>query len=261
MAEARRRGAWGRRLTLLGAVLSFGAVAIALVAAFGSGQEWWHFRLGLQTLRYCFYAAIAGGLMAIVAMIVRRRGGAGIGLINIAALVVALAFGFYLYSLYRTATTVPPIHDVATNLDDLPEFRRLPVREDNLKSLEKAGRPDLEPLAPRERWLKLHREAYSDLATLRVPWPVAQTVQRAEQLARDRGWEVAAADPAGGHVEAVATTRFFRFKDNVVLRVRPAPDGRGSLVDMRSISRVGGSDVGANAARIRSFLADLQSAG
>lgn len=261
MAGRRGSGAWGRRLTLLAALLSFGAVVAALVAAFGSGQEWWHFRVGLQTLRYCFYAAVAGGVAALLAMIARRRTRAGIGISNVLALLASLAFGFYLYGLYRTATTVPAIHDVATNLDDLPEFRRLPVREDNVKSLEKTARPDLEPLAPRDRWLKLHREAYSDLRTLRVPWSVAETAQRAERLARDRGWDVAAADPNAGHLEAVATTRFFRFKDNVVVRVRPAPGGGGSLVDMRSMSRVGGSDVGANAARIRSFLADLQAGG
>ncbi|HEV2866129.1 MAG TPA: DUF1499 domain-containing protein, partial [Allosphingosinicella sp.] len=51
---------------------------------------------------------------------------------------------------------------------------------------------------------------------------------------------------------------FFRFRDNVVVRVRPDSDGSGSVVDMRSISRVGVSDVGVNARRVRAFLADLQ---
>ena len=58
-------------------------------------------------------------------------------------------------------------------------------------------------------------------------------------------------------LEATATSFFFRFKDDVVVRVRPAPGG-GSLVDMRSISRVGGSDVGMNAKRVRAFLGDLR---
>jgi hypothetical protein len=261
MADAGGRGSWGGRLTVLAALLSVGAVLTALVAAYGSGNEWWHFRVGLQTLRYCFYAAIAGGLLALVAMFVRRRGGQGVGVLNLLALGVALAFGYYLYSQYRTATTVPAIHDISTDLADLPAFRRLPVRADNLENVPTKGRAELERLSPEERWKALHREAYSDIRTLQVPWPVADTMRRAEQLARDRGWEVAAVDPAAGTLEAVATTRFFRFKDNVVVRVRPAPGGGGSLVDMRSISRVGGSDVGANAARIRSFLADLRAAG
>jgi len=86
-------------------------------------------------------------------------------------------------------------------------------------------------------------------------------VRRAEALARDRGWVVANVDARAGIVEATATTLFFRFKDDVVVRVRPDPARPGgSVVDMRSISRVGGSDVGVNAARIRAFLADLAKA-
>ena len=103
------------------------------------------------------------------------------------------------------------------------------------------------------------REGYPDLTTIRVPWTVAETVQRAAQLARERGWELVTVDTGQGVVEAVDTSRFFRFKDNVVVRVRPVTGGgAGSMVDMRSISRVGVSDVGVNARRIRSFLEDLQ---
>ena len=88
-----------------------------------------------------------------------------------------------------------------------------------------------------------------------------QPTKRAEALARKRGWDVARIDARAGIVEATATTFFFRFKDDVVVRVRPDP-GRagGSIVDMRSISRVGGSDIGVNAQRIRAFLADLSAA-
>lgn len=258
MAEALKWRSWGRRLTLLAALLSFGAVAAALLAAFGSGQEWWHFRIGLRALRYCFYAAAAGGLLALVAMVLRRRGGGRIGWLNLLAFLAALAFGLYLYSLYRTATSVPPIHDVTTNLEDYPRFYRLRVRDDNFESVPANGRPELERLSPRERWLAHHRSAYSDLTTLRVQWPVSETVRRAERLARERGWEIVTVDTGQGILEAVATSRFFRFKDNVIVRVRPLSEGGGAMVDMRSISRVGVSDVGANARRIRDFLQDLR---
>ena len=72
---------------------------------------------------------------------------------------------------------------------------------------------------------------------------------------------MARVDPQAGTLEATAETLFFRFKDDVVVRVRPDPArAGGSIVDMRSISRVGGSDIGVNAKRIRAFLADLQKA-
>jgi uncharacterized protein (DUF1499 family) len=112
-------------------------------------------------------------------------------------------------------------------------------------------------MAPDARWKAIHAEAYGDLRPVTIQASVADTVRKAEALARERGWEVARADPAAGIVEATDTSLFFRFKDDVAVRVRPAPGG-GSRVDMRSISRVGGSDVGVNAKRVRAFLSDLQ---
>ncbi len=262
MAEARKWRLWGGRLTALAALLGFGAVLAALIAAIGSGQDWWHFRSGFLVLRYAFFVAGAGALLARVAMFVRRRGGGSVGPVSLLALLVAAGFMLYVYSLYRSVQSVPPIHDVTTNLDDYPRFYRLRVRDDNLKTVPVPGRPELEGLPPRERWRALHRDAYGDLETIRVPCPVAQTVQHAERLARDRGWEIVTVDTRQGILEAVDTSRFFRFKDNVVVRVRPITGGgQGSMVDMRSISRVGVSDVGANARRIRSFLEDLRRAG
>jgi len=66
------------------------------------------------------------------------------------------------------------------------------------------------------------------------------------------GWEIVASDASAGRIEATATTAWFGFKDDVVVRVRP--EAAGSRIDVRSVSRVGRSDVGANAARIRAFL-------
>jgi uncharacterized protein (DUF1499 family) len=114
---------------------------------------------------------------------------------------------------------------------------------------------------PESRWKAIHREAYDDLKTVRVPESVPDVIRKAERLARERGWDVAKVDTAAGILEATDTSTFFRFKDDVVVRARPYPEVKGgSYVDMRSISRVGGSDVGVNAKRVRSFLEDLQSA-
>ena len=257
MARAGEKRVWAGRLTALAALLAFGSVLLALVLALGAGQGWWHFRVGLMPLRYIFYAAAAGGVVALIALFLGRKSGRLISA-NLLALIAAVGFLLYLGSFARTAAAVPPIHDITTNLADMPEFSRLRVREDNYKSVEKTSRADLQPLPPLERWRRLHAEAYGDLRTVRVPWSVAETVQRAERLARNKGWEIARADPAAGALEATDTTFFFRFKDDVVLRARPAPGGTGTDIDMRSLSRVGASDVGKNAERIREFLADLQ---
>jgi uncharacterized protein (DUF1499 family) len=246
-------------LTRIAVVLSLGAVVFSLIAAFGSGQELWHFSGAFGVLRYSFYAAIAAALLGIVAAILARRSGErGLLAANIVAILVALGFIIYLGLQVSTARSVPAIHDVTTNLDDMPEFTRLQVRTDNLEKVPAMGKPELAALEPEARWKAIHREAYDDLEPLQVPWDVAETIRRAEALARKRGWEVAKVDTAAGILEATATTFFFRFKDDVAVRARPHPQGQGSVVDMRSISRVGGSDVGVNAKRIRSFLEDLK---
>lgn len=259
-AHATRRHGY-QRLSGVAALLAIGGLLAALIAGVGSGAGAWPFGTGFTVLRYAFFAAVAGGVLALLAMILSQRRRNGFGWLNVVSLIAALLFSGFLLNQIRTARAVPAIHDVATNLQDLPAFGMLKVRADNLEKVPDDGKAQLAAMNPEDRWKTLHREAYGDLATLRLPTGVARTVVRAEALARKRGWDIARVDRAAGIVEATATTLFFRFKDDVVVRVRPDPARPGgSLVDMRSISRVGGSDVGVNARRIRSFLNDLASA-
>jgi uncharacterized protein (DUF1499 family) len=259
MTDETRRPVWGRRLSLAALALSLGGVGAALVAALGTGAGAWTHGAGLGVLRYALLAAVAGGLLSIVAWFVARRTQARTGWLNALALLTAAAFAIYLGNMIVTARSVPAIHDAATNLDDLPQFSRLTLRADYLAKVPDEGKAELAALSPEERWKALHRRAYPDLRPLRLAAPPERVLKQAEQLARDRGWNVAAVDPTGGTLEATATTLFFRFKDDVVVRVRPDPASPGgSIVDMRSISRVGLSDLGVNARRVRAFLSDLE---
>jgi hypothetical protein len=245
---------WTRLVTRAAVLLGIGAVAAAGVAAIGSAMGLWSFRAGLTSLRYLFFAAAAGALFGLIGLVMARRR-AKLMLANLLALVVALGFVLYLGNLVRIAKSVPAIHDVATDLADVPQFTRLKVRSDNLETIPDEGKPELKALPPEERWKAVHRAHYGDIRTVRLPMAPDQAARRAAALARERGWQVVLA--GADRVEATDTSTFFRFKDDVVVRVRPAPGG-GSLVDMRSISRVGVSDVGMNAKRVRAFLADLQ---
>ena len=257
MTDTTARGNWGRRLSWAALALSVGGLAAALIAAVGSGGGAWSFMTGFGILRYAFFAAIAGGLLAIIAFFMARRGGLHTGRLNLLALLIAVAFGGYLMSQIATARQVPAIHDATTDLVDVPQFAALTVRADNLENIPDDGTA----LDPESRWKAIHRKSYGDLRALRLPLTVVEATTRAEALAKARGWQIARADRQAGIVEATATTMFFRFKDDVVIRIRPDPTRPGgSIVDMRSISRVGQSDIGVNAQRIRSFLADLQAA-
>ena len=109
------------------------------------------------------------------------------------------------------------------------------------------------PRAPRRQSSK--SAAIPDFKPLDLPLPPADAFARALDAAKGMGWEIAATDAAAGRIEATATTPWFGFRDDVVIRVTPAPPG--SRIDVRSVSRVGRSDLGTNAKRIRTFLDKL----
>lgn len=146
----------------------------------------------------------------------------------------------------------PPIHDITTDTADPPLFvSALPLRAAaSAVNPPEYGGADV--AAQQQR-------AFPDVQPLVVALPPQQTFDRAMSQVREFGWEVSGSAPAEGRIEAVDTTFFFGFKDDVVIRVRPT-DG-GTRVDVRSKSRVGVGDLGANAARIRRLLAALRSGG
>lgn len=143
----------------------------------------------------------------------------------------------------HAALTHPLINDITTDSDDPPVF---------------AAMPRIAPY-PGASFAQRQREAYPDLAPLRLSEPPGEVHARALALMRARGWTVEANDPASLHIEAIARSRIFRFTDEIVLRL--APEGDGTRVDMRSRSRVGRGDLGVNAARIRAFFGDLAAGG
>lgn len=253
--NAARPKDWGGRAVL---ALGLGAIIIALIGALGSGWGFWHFSVGFQLLMIAFGA----GVLAVLAGLFlgwwsRRKGRQAARPLRWAGMVLGGAFALWLLSFAYTARTVPAIHDISTDLADPPQFRTLAVRADNLDQIPGEDDPEMRGMNPQQRWAALHQRAYGDIRSVRIAMPVAETIAKAERLAQVRGWDIAVADPVEGRLEATDTTRFFRFKDDVVIRVRPTEDGTGSIVDMRSISRVGISDLGVNAKRVRGFLADL----
>jgi len=96
------------------------------------------------------------------------------------------------------------------------------------------------------------KKAYPQIAPLDVALPPPRAFERALAVARDMGWTIVSSESSEGRIEATATTPFFGFRDDVVVRVSPA--AKGSRIDVRSVSRIGRSDLGANARRVESYL-------
>lgn len=141
------------------------------------------------------------------------------------------------------------IHDVTTNIDNPPEFVALvQIRADD-----EARNP---PEYAGEETALIQQEVYPDLVTLEFQATPDAVFGAVSEVVRELGWEVAAEVQATGRIEATDVTTWFRFRDDVVIRIEPA--NGGSRVDIRSKSRVGRGDMGTNALRIREFRSLLQ---
>jgi hypothetical protein len=233
------------RLVLSVAVI--GALLL-LVAGPGARLELWDFRTGFTLMRWAVYIGLASAALALGLLLVPRTRRLGAGSLLLALLLALVTAAIPLYA-RSVARSVPPIHDISTDTDRPPAFVAvLPLRADAPNSAEHAG----------EELARTQRAAYPDIVTHRMTVPANEAFARAEQAARGMGWDIVAVDAATGRIEATDTTLFFGFKDDVVIRVESDSAG-GSRVDVRSVSRVGASDVGKNAGRIRAYLRRLGS--
>ena len=254
-AELPKQSDWSGKSVLW---LGLASPAVALVGALGAAWGFWEFGKG-------FLGLAAALVLAVLAVAT----GFGIGARNRKKGIVApklrrwvgMAFGIgmigWLASIAIPAFTVPAIHDISTDLADPPQFQMLALRKDNWDAIPGSDDANMKGMSPQQRWEVIHRGEYGDIRTVRINQPVVDVISKADRLAKVRGWDVALSDSVEGRLEATASSTFFRFKDDVVLRVKPTEDGTGSVVDMRSVSRLGVSDIGVNAKRVRAFLADL----
>jgi uncharacterized protein (DUF1499 family) len=250
-AAPRTQEGWRRVTAALGAA----GLALAIVAAMGllvSGpghrSGWWSFGTGFGIMRWAAYGGIAAAAVSAAALILAPLRGHRRGMLRaLAGLVIGLiTVGVPAYYLQK-ARSVPPIHDITTDTEDPPAFQTiLPLRAQAPNPATYGG-----PAVAAQQ-----REHYPDIAPADYPVGTEAAFQAALAAARDLGWTVVAMDEVGGQIEATDRTFWFGFADDVVIRIRPT--ATGSRIDVRSVSRVGVSDVGANAARIRTFLAQLE---
>jgi len=153
-----------------------------------------------------------------------------------------------LVSIVGNRGDVPPIHDITTDVADPPVFEQaLALRGEGTNPIDLDADDINQQLA-----------AYPEVKTLRTELSIESAFALSEELVNKMGWEVTRSDLNAGVIEAVDTTRVMGFKDDIVIRLRT--DADGTLVDLRSVSRVGISDLGANAARIQDFLERFRTA-
>jgi uncharacterized protein (DUF1499 family) len=202
-------------------------------------------------LRFTPIAAIAIVLIALAGFAEARVLGDGtgslkaVGAIIIAGIVIAMPLNQRM-----KATGVPPIHDITTDTQDPPAFVDvIPLRKDapNPADYEKDGGA---------KTAGMQAAAYPDIKPLDLSVRPDQAFDKALGVAKSMGWDIVAESKSDGRIEATATTFWFGFKDDIVIRIREAQGG--SRLDVRSESRIGLSDIGVNAKRVRAFLAAMK---
>ena len=231
----------------LALVAALAAMAMVLTCGPGTRMDAWSWQIGLGMLKWAFYVGAAAAVVSLVLVVLlafpKFRAHPWVPVASLVIALVAIAPPLMLLSV---AKSVPRIHDITTDTANPPAFvGLLEVRRKAPNGFAYGG----EAIAAEQR------KGYPDLKPLVLKAPPRDVMQRAIDAARALGWEVVSSDAEAGRIEATDTTTWFGFKDDVVIRVQPDPEG--SRVDVRSVSRVGLSDLGANAKRIREFLARL----
>jgi hypothetical protein len=226
-------------MTITGAILAALAAAALLLSGPGTRWGWWDFKIGLLLFAVAFIAGLLALLISGIAWM-RTRMNPMAAIATVAgALIVILPL-----TQVAGARGKPRIHDISTDLADPPRFSAvLPLRADT---------PNGAPDRIDEATARAQRAGYPDLSTLDLPVPSDVAFAKAVEAAKTMEWEIVSLRPADGIIEATATTAWFGFHDDIVVRIRPA--GSHSRLDIRSTSRVGRGDAGKNADRIRRYL-------
>ena len=194
--------------------------------------------------KFGVFAGIAT-LILLVLQILFTRKTVTLGSTIMALLLSTIAIAIPL-SMLNKGKSVPPIHDISTDLVNPPEFVAIaPLRADAPNPVEYAG----VEVATQQR------AAYPELQTLNYTQSKSELVEATKQVINNLGWQLVNIDADQGIVEATDRTMWFGFKDDVIVRI--TDNGSKRLVDIRSKSRVGGSDLGKNAERIHKLIEEL----
>lgn len=219
----------------------------ALIAGPGYRMDWWGLGEGIRVIAWSGIAAGSGVVLALLcAVFAYRKHGLAMAFRFLAGAFIccltAAPAAFY----GAKANNLPRIHDISTDLESPPEFVAMLALRKDAKNPARYD-PKVAPL---------QRAGYPDISSIHLQKSPVAAFRLVNQVAQAMKWDIVATDPNTLRIEATATTLLFGFKDDVVIRV--SPDGANSTVDIRSLSRIGVSDIGTNAGRIRDFRKRLE---
>ena len=220
----------------LAVVMGAASLVLFAVAVYEYRAGGWPWPQALDLSTYGVWAGMAGLFAGVLGLMARRGGGLGVILLGIALSLPMSALGVWFDV---SARLTPPINDISTDTADPPVFWF-------------TATPSEYPPANAAP----QRATYPDVQPLALSVPLDAGFDAALGLIKTRGWQILSADRTEAQIEAIATSPVFGFQDEVAIRLT-AKDGQ-TRIDMRSRSRLGLVDRGANARRIIAFLSELE---
>ena len=231
------------------AVLAIGLMVLVLpfVGAMGYRVEIWDHNMGMAMVIAGIFLSVVGllgGIIGLICLLVGRQ----MDFISFFLIGVALSIGWasYIYVKYAEVQDLPLTNDVSTDVWDPPKFIAIVGEREMMEGIS----------AYTDQKRELQQEGYPDLTTLYVPLSIEDSFYLASKIIKRFEWELVSSDPEAGILEATDTTFWFGFKDDIVIRIRAS--NTGSLIDVRSASRKGVSDLGVNAQRVQKFLTEFE---
>ena len=241
-----------RCMPLAAFLLAIAAVVLLGLVPLGWRAGWWHFRYSLLTLLpWAAYVGIAAVAVSVLALLLGRSRIRGRGMtLAVIALIIGAVVAYVPWHYDQIRQSVPPIHDITTDPANPPAFVAVVAARD-AEGVNPAAYEGAKVAEQQKR-------AYPDIAPLILGLPPDRAFRRALDTAQAMRWTIVEADPAAGRIEASDRSRWMGFTDDIVIRIAAADSG--TRIDVRSSSRLGRSDFGVNAARIRDYLAALRAA-
>ena len=229
-------------------LMAFTAVAVLAfpLAIFATRMDWIHFRTGFGWIQYGVIIAVIIFLLGTVVGFAKAKSSPELARVARTCSMLCLLPILMLGNQFYQVQSLPAIHNISTDTENPPAFSAIvPLREEGAN-----------PLAYTAEIAEQQLAAYPQVKPYRSATPSNELFDTVVEVVREMGWDLVAADKQSGLVEATDTTLLWGFKDDVVIRLQgvDTPQGPTTQVDLRSVSRVGGSDIGANAKRITGFL-------
>jgi hypothetical protein len=251
-----------------GVVLTVFVPVWFLAAALGTKFGFWSWGVGLGKMTGGIGLPLIGILvlttfvLSLLVIFVKPRAGFG----ALAAMwLVSLGVGGFALNVINTAKSVPPIHDISTNTGEPLSFsaKTMAARGANTNKVLPPGEASVPFNKDKlSNWsgrtlVEIQAEAYPGIKSLVVEGQTPTAIYaKALATLKSQGYKSISEDAAAMRIEAVSESFWYGFKDDVVIAITPV--GTGAKLDMRSVSRVGVSDLGANAKRIETFLAAVK---